>query len=299
MTKIGTYEHIISEGDFAEAKPYSHNISSFMPDTSNEWLHVPRWHEQFELKLILSGSAEVLCGTELYVANPGDVVLINPYEMHGLRLHGNEELRYYCLMLSPDFPLSPALDTRYTELFDGKYSFRRILSGCEAVNRVFCDLFNEFIENPRDCDIQSEAYIALLFSLLLRYAVEDRKNAVSAMILKQHGERIRPALNYIYFHYAEDISVPALAELCSMSLYHFCRVFKNVVGDTVVSQINALRMNKAALLLTTTKLSVGEVAAAVGFTDELYFSRRFKLEKGASPTKYRLNAQIQNEQKNP
>lgn len=292
MTKIGTYENVTVKGDSAETKPYSYSITSFSPEHSDEWLYVPRWHEHFELKLILSGSAEIFCGTKLYVVNPGDVVLINPYEMHGIRLRGNEELSYYCLMLSPEFPLSPTLDARYTELFEGKYSFRRVLSGCEEVNRIFCDLFTELVEHPQDCGIQAEAYITLLFSLLLRHAVEDRRNTASTPNLKQQGERIRPALNYIYFHYTENISVPMLAELCSMSLYHFCRLFKNVVGDTAVSQINALRMNKAALLLTTTKLSVGEIAATVGLPDELYFSRRFKLEKGVSPTKYRADAHM-------
>ncbi len=292
MPEHGSYEHIYTEANYENTKPYWYNVSSFKREGSEEWLYVPRWHEQFEIKLILAGSAEVFCGTELYVVNPGDVVLINPYEPHGLRLHGDEELRYYCLMMSPDFPFSPTLTERYTELFEGKYFFRRILSNCTQVNQVFSDLFSELINQPPEYELQADAYIALLYSLLLRYAIADDKPAADAPNLKQHGERIRPALNYIYFHYTEDISIPDLAALCSMSVYHFCRVFKTVVGHTAVSYINALRLNKATLLLTTTKLSVSEIAATVGFPDELYFSRRFKQEKGVAPTRYRAAAHM-------
>jgi len=292
MPEHGSYEHIYTEANYENTKPYWYNVSSFKREGAEEWLYVPRWHEQFEAKLILAGSAEVFCGTELYVVNPGDVVLINPYEPHGLRLHGNDELRYYCLMLSPDFPFAPSLTARYTELFEGKYFFQRILSNCPEVNRVFTDLFEELIHHPEEHEVQIEAYIALLYSLLLLHAVKDDKHTADTPVLKQHGERIRPALNYIYFHYTENIDIPTLSELCSMSVYHFCRVFKNVVGYTAVSYINALRLNKATLLLTTTKLTVSQIAAAVGFPDELYFSRRFKQEKGMAPTKYRAAAQL-------
>ena len=290
MNEFGSYEHIQTEKNFDNSKPYSYNVSCFEGKNSSDWLYAPRWHEQFELKLILSGNAEVFCGTEMYVAGPGDVVLINPYEVHGLRLHGEKELRYYCLMLSPDFPFCPSLAARYSDLFEGKYFFCRVLSNCTEVNLAFNCLFTELIEHSRECELQAEAYIALLYSLLLRHSVAESAAPSEASQLKQHGERIRPALNYIYFHYTEEIFIPKLAELCCMSVYHFCRIFKSVVGHTAVSYINTLRLNKATLLLTNTKLSVSEIASAVGFPDELYFSRRFKQEKNISPTKYRANA---------
>ena len=247
---------------------------------------MPQWHEHFEMKLILSGSVEIFCGTELFVASAGDVVIINPYEPHGMRLCNDGELNYYLLMLSPDFPFSPSLADRYSELFEGKLSFNRLLSGCKAVNDTFTALFDELIDQPPEYELRAESYIALLYTALLRHAKSDG-NPEEHANLKEYGERIRPALNHIYFHYMEEITVPELAKLCAMSVYHFCRIFKNVIGCTAVAYINALRLNKAILLLTTTKMSIGEIAAAVGFPDVFYFSRRFKAEKGISPSEYR------------
>jgi AraC-like DNA-binding protein len=47
------------------------------------------------------------------------------------------------------------------------------------------------------------------------------------------------------------------------------------------------RIRKARRLLTETTLSIGEVAAQSGFNDQLYFSRRFRLETGVTASAYR------------
>jgi len=52
-----------------------------------------------------------------------------------------------------------------------------------------------------------------------------------------------------------------------------------------------LRIGEACRLLVETHLSVGEIAAATGFTDPLYFYRRFRIETGATATDYRKNHQ--------
>ena len=48
-----------------------------------------------------------------------------------------------------------------------------------------------------------------------------------------------------------------------------------------------IRMNKAEMLLTTTSLTVAEIAEMTGYQDSLYFSRRFRQIKGCSPTEKR------------
>ena len=69
MNEFGSYEHIQTEENFDNSKPYSYKVSCFEGKNSSDWLYVPRWHEQFELKLILSGNAEVFCGTRRHSAH--------------------------------------------------------------------------------------------------------------------------------------------------------------------------------------------------------------------------------------
>lgn len=283
MELLSDYEKIYTAP--GSAGYWYNTTTSHKKDFAN-WLYAPKWHEHFELKLIVSGTAEILCGTDIFLAYPGDIILINPYEPHGIKIYGDEPLTYHCLLLSPDFAFSEGIASQYARLFEGKLFFKRVLSGQADATYVFKALFRELQEQAADYPLRAEAYIALLFTLLLRYAPTDQHTPAFSNI-RHGGEKIRPVLNYINFHYHENISLPYLAELCSMSLYHFCRVFKSTIGYTVVSYINQLRINKASLLLLTTNLSVGEIAHRVGFSDELYFSKRFHQQKGLSPSKYR------------
>ena len=55
--------------------------------------------------------------------------------------------------------------------------------------------------------------------------------------------------------------------------------------------LTRFRINKAAALLRTNNLSVGEAAYFTGFSDQLYFSRVFKKYKGMPPSKYLRESQ--------
>lgn len=51
------------------------------------------------------------------------------------------------------------------------------------------------------------------------------------------------------------------------------------------------RLEEACRLLVETRLKIGEIAAAAGFRDPLYFSRRFRLETGVTAAAYRRSHQ--------
>ena len=78
-----------------------------------------------------------------------------------------------------------------------------------------------------------------------------------------------------------------LAELCNISKYHFCRVFKNVMGVTAVRYMNGYRVDIAETLLRDGRMTVAEVAWHCGFEDDSYFYRCYKKIKGIPPGKVR------------
>lgn len=78
-----------------------------------------------------------------------------------------------------------------------------------------------------------------------------------------------------------------LAAEHGMSLSTFRRRWQAVVGQPPGEYLEALRMQEASRLLVETVRPVREVAHAVGFEDELYFSRRFRRARGLPPRAYR------------
>ena len=68
------------------------------------------------------------------------------------------------------------------------------------------------------------------------------------------------------------------------------RIYKRSSGITISERLEELRMQHARKLLTDTKLLNSEIAAACGFSDQYYFSRRFKQLCGCTPSAYRCKA---------
>jgi AraC-like DNA-binding protein len=71
---------------------------------------------------------------------------------------------------------------------------------------------------------------------------------------------------------------------------HLCRLFRKAFGITPIEYRNALRLERAKALLLNPKLTIAEVAYAVGFRDAGYFSRQFRRQNGASPRDVRQSS---------
>lgn len=98
---------------------------------------------------------------------------------------------------------------------------------------------------------------------------------------------IRTCLDYIDFHYMEELSLDYLARMCSVSSSYLSSLFKKETGTTITDCINSTRIRQSLLLLNSTRLSIQEIAEQCGFSDSNYFTRTFKRFQGKSPKSYR------------
>ena len=98
---------------------------------------------------------------------------------------------------------------------------------------------------------------------------------------------ISEAIKFIELNYHKDISVENIAENCGLNRNYFGKKFKEEFGKTPQEFLMRYRMTKATELLEHTQLSVGEISCAVGYNDQLHFSRAFKNTYGISPRKWR------------
>ena len=103
----------------------------------------------------------------------------------------------------------------------------------------------------------------------------------------QSKTQLAPLLKHVQTHYNQDISLDQAADLCNLSLFHFTKVFKRVMGTTFVDYLTTLRMDHAIALFESTNMNVSEVSQALGYQDQGYFSKVFKKHTGINPTDYR------------
>ena len=260
-------------------------LGSVDADTG-ESLERPRWHEEIEIKHFLSGRAEIICGPRVFIAGAGDTVIINSCELHGIRALGDEPPVYHLLMIPPKLPCIDELCQKASIRLESP-RFHNLIHGDEEIGEIFGRLFAELDRKEPAYELCAVGYLEVLFGCLLRGCTEDEPRASDAEKMRKYAERLRPALEYIHTNYAGDIRIEKLAAICSLSRFHFCRLFKQVTGYTVSGYTMKFRINKAELLLRNTELSVADIAASVGYPDECYFCRCFKRQVGTTPSSIR------------
>jgi AraC-like DNA-binding protein len=83
----------------------------------------------------------------------------------------------------------------------------------------------------------------------------------------------------------------ALARQHGLSTSTFRRRWAEIVGVPPAHYAMRLKIEEACRLLVETRMKVGEISAATGFSDPLYFSRRFRLETGSTAMEYKQTHQ--------
>ena len=83
-----------------------------------------------------------------------------------------------------------------------------------------------------------------------------------------------------------------IADNCGLNRSYFGKIFKEALGRTPQEFLLNYRMTKAAELLKLTALSIGDISKAVGYDNQLHFSRAFKNINHISPREWRNKNQV-------
>jgi AraC family transcriptional regulator len=100
-------------------------------------------------------------------------------------------------------------------------------------------------------------------------------------------QHIQSLVNHVEENLSEDLNIPQLASSLELSPWHFQRLFKALVGDTLGGYVRGRRLTEAARLLTETELGIIDIAFSVGFSSHEAFTRSFKAYFGQSPQDFR------------
>lgn len=112
--------------------------------------------------------------------------------------------------------------------------------------------------------------------------------ALRALVRHQgHYSRIVQVLSHLHAHYAQEVSVEALARQASMSPSTFHQHFKAITQCPPLQYLKRLRLIKAQQLLIQENGNVNQAAEAVGYRSVSQFSRDYKRYFGASPLQHR------------
>ena len=261
----------------------------------NEWHVVPHWHEEMEWIYFQKGDFPVWINTKEYQVHAPAFICIHPEELHALILEKDG------IESAVVFPVDILCFERYDAaeakvlgpLAEGKLRMPVLCQSGDAAFEELSACYKEIEQMLRQMKEQKNMFylnikakmleliaVAYKHDLLTRQVREGREEAGTV-------ENLKKVLQYIGEHYSSPIRLSELAELVNMNEQYFCRYFKKNIGKTITEYINVIRVEKAATALAETEDKIIDIASACGFDNTGYFIRRFKKEKGMTPSEYR------------
>lgn len=170
----------------------------------------------------------------------------------------------------------------------------------------FPDLQVAILTGYRDFTYAQEAIRLGVTRFLLKPSKMDEiREALQAMVerLDQKGESaeaaedepaqragsfiVNQALEYMEKNYRQKLGLQTVADCCYVSQWHLSKLLNRYQGKSFYDILNAIRINKAKIMLADPSLKIWEISEAVGYTDTAHFARTFKKLVGMSANEYR------------
>jgi AraC-like DNA-binding protein len=99
--------------------------------------------------------------------------------------------------------------------------------------------------------------------------------------------QLRRVADYVDKHLTSPLRVETLAQVVRLSPGHFCRAFKEHMGETPHGFIMRRRVRRAQILILTTVDSLSQIAHACGLSDQSHLTRLFRRYVGETPMAWR------------
>ncbi|TDR77897.1 AraC family transcriptional regulator [Paludibacterium purpuratum] len=108
----------------------------------------------------------------------------------------------------------------------------------------------------------------------------------------RYVERIRQAVLYLWSNLDRDLPLERLAEVACFSPYHFHRIYRGVMGETVFETVQRGRLHQAARRLSASDKPLEQIARGAGYGSLAAFVRGFGRHYGMTPGRFRAGAAL-------
>lgn len=224
--------------------------------------------ENYSLHYVLSGCGTLYMNGKEFPLSAGQSFLLFPY---------------VSLSYRPE-----SADFSYTWIdIGGKHAdvaFRRTAFAVahpvsyEYVNMNLQQLFQNIIQADEECQKMSCTYA------LLAHYIKNFPSHSPNFVQRSH---IQEAISYIEGNIRLPINSQTIADYLGISRSHLYRLFTSEIGTTVNHYVQTVRIESACRLLSTTDLTVKDIATNIGFSNPMYFNQVFRKYMGMTPGEYR------------
>ncbi|MBO9608631.1 MAG: helix-turn-helix transcriptional regulator [Paenibacillaceae bacterium] len=245
-------------------------VSVYFDDMTPDWRKEEAATLTDMLILMVSGKVAYRLNGETIVLEKGDLL----YIPQGVMRAGRDTPE------GPHQKYSMHFRLRQAEAFplEEPYPYRKVRTRkLDYMKQRFAALSHHWIASkPHDLLIGSGMATEML-GCFLQEATEDGFASVKLRLMKEVQQ-------YIVAHYREPVRIQELAELVDRAPNYVTQTFKEVTGMTPITYLHQIRVHAARDLILNTRMTIGEVADYLGYSDQAHFNRTFKKTVGFPPS---------------
>lgn len=246
-------------------------------------------HDFYEVYFFIGGNVEYSVEGHSYHLKSGDLLLINPLELHQPRI-GPEQRDYERIVLWINKSYLSHLCTNTVSLsrcFDNTNPdhtnlLRLTISQQSYISSKLTELLEESKSNDYGSELAAQALLTRFLVELNRLTLQKGKSQITE---SQPSPLISSVIEYINIHYCEKLSLSKIADEFFVSKYYLSHAFNSTVGTSPHRYITLKRLIHAKQMLSS-GIRPTTAAANCGFNDYAGFYRAFTAEYGLTPAEY-------------
>lgn len=233
----------------------------------------PHFHDTYTIGMVRRGLVRLSCGGGIFSAEPGDVFVVHPYEVHG---GGDKLTPVECDILYPSIDMMA--NATGVASSDGKYPYfgSPVFKGCKSTTRLIDLVAEASAEGPSSC---REPEVSDALRAVFRPYVQGIRRVAP---VADEYPLVRISFETMLEKSESIECVADLADMLGVSHYRLCREFHRALGVPPSVILRQLRVAKARRLIATGE-GLARAAASSGFYDQAHFTRAFKNVFGFPP----------------
>lgn len=249
--------------------------------------YASHWHPAVEIIMPFSNIYTARLDNQTFTLEEGQILVIPPGILHELNAPKTGSrlvllVNYSSIGSLPGFSTICSLLINPLLIFPGTPAYEKIRDILLSIMNLYAD---------------DELYWSLSISaLFIQFLIElSQLQTYSNTLLPQLGsgkqkeyiQKFNSVFNYIDQNYMEDLDLETVAKAVGFSKFHFSRLFKQFTNTSFNDYLNNRRIQAAIALLSSSELSITEIALMSGFPSISTFNRVFRNIKKCTPTEFK------------
>lgn len=232
-------------------------------------------HDFWEITYVDQGELSTLIDGREFILKQGDFIFYAPNQYHTQKNNSSVPVSFLTISFKMDFEEEDILKDK---IFICDHELKSILE------KILDEKNYNGVYSPDLIICYLKEFIVKLIRII------SKKNSIkqlhTSMQVNTNNAFVNTSLEYIYSHISQKITVDELADKVSISSSYLSRIFKDVMGVTIIDYINNYRLDTSKVYIKSTDLSLTQIAEILGFNSIHYFSKQFKKRYGISPIVY-------------